>query len=201
MKIITLTMGESSIKKLKNIFRKMNKPETEKVEDQNQPQEEQHTEAAIQLINEDKITELQSKIDELNDKYLRLYSEFDNFRKRTAKEKIELIQSASENAFKIMLPIVDDFDRAIKSNSDITDAKVISDGVNLIYSKFKSTLSQKGLEEMKSIGEPFNTDLHEAITNVPAPSEDLKGKVIEELEKGYMLNGKVIRFAKVVIGS
>lgn len=194
-------MGESSIKKIKNIFRKMNKPETEKVEDQNQPQEEQHTEAAIQLINEDKITELQAKVDELNDKYLRLYSEFDNFRKRTAKEKIELIQSASENAFKIMLPIVDDFDRAIKSNSDITDAKVISDGVNLIYSKFKTTLSQKGLEEMKSIGEPFNTDLHEAITNVPAPSEDLKGKVIEELEKGYMLNGKVIRFAKVVIGS
>ncbi len=194
-------MGESSIKKIKNIFKKMNKPETEKEDDQNQPQEEQHTEAAIQLINEDKITELQSKVDELNDKYLRLYSEFDNFRKRTAKEKIELIQSASENAFKIMLPIVDDFDRAIKSNSDITDAKVISDGVNLIYSKFKSTLSQKGLEEMKSIGEPFNTDLHEAITNVPAPSEDLKGKVIEELEKGYMLNGKVIRFAKVVIGS
>ncbi|MDO9185041.1 MAG: nucleotide exchange factor GrpE [Bacteroidia bacterium] len=179
----------------------MNKPETEKVDDQNQPQEEQHTEASIQLINEDKITELQSKVDELNDKYLRLYSEFDNFRKRTAKEKIELIQSASENAFKIMLPIVDDFDRAIKSNSDITDAKVISDGVNLIYNKFKSTLSQKGLEEMKAIGEPFNTDLHEAITNVPAPSEDLKGKVIEELEKGYMLNGKVIRFAKVVIGS
>ncbi len=179
----------------------MNKPETEKVDDQNQPQEELHTEAAIQLINEDKITELQSKIDELNDKYLRLYSEFDNFRKRTAKEKIELIQSASENAFKIMLPIVDDFDRAIKSNSDLTDAKVISDGVNLIYNKFKSTLSQKGLEEMKTIGELFNTDLHEAITNAPAPSEDMKGKVIEELEKGYMLNGKVIRFAKVVIGS
>lgn len=194
-------MSESRIKKIKNIFKKMNKQETEKVDDQNQSQEELHTEAAIQLINEDKITELQSKIDELNDKYLRLYSEFDNFRKRTAKEKIELIQSASENAFKIMLPIVDDFDRAIKSNSDLTDAKVISDGVNLIYNKFKSTLSQKGLEEMKSIGEPFNTDLHEAITNVPAPSEDLKGKVIEELEKGYMLNGKVIRFAKVVIGS
>ncbi|MES2138970.1 MAG: nucleotide exchange factor GrpE [Bacteroidota bacterium] len=179
----------------------MNKQETEKVDDQNQPQEEQHTEAAVQLINEDKIIELQSKIDELNDKYLRLYSEFDNFRKRTAKEKIELIQSASENAFKIMLPIVDDFDRAIKSNSDLTDAKVISDGVNLIYNKFKSTLSQKGLEEMKTIGELFNTDLHEAITNAPAPSDDLKGKVIEELEKGYMLNGKVIRFAKVVIGS
>ncbi len=179
----------------------MNKQETEKVEEQNQPQEEQNSHDAVQLVNEDKINELQSKFDELNDKYLRLYSEFDNFRKRTEKEKKELYQSASENAFKIMLPIVDDFERAIKSNADITDVKAISDGVNLIYNKFKITLSQKGLEEMKSIGEPFNTDLHEAITNIPAPSEDLKGKIIEELEKGYTLNGKVIRFAKVVIGS
>ena len=179
----------------------MNQQETEKVDDQNQPQEEQNTAETVPLINEEKITELESKIEELNDKYLRLYSEFDNFRKRTAKEKIELIQSASENAFKIMLPIVDDFERAVKSNSDILDAKVISDGVNLIYNKFKNTLSQKGLEEMKSVGELFNTDLHEAITNIPAPSDDLKGKVVEELEKGYILNGKVIRFAKVVIGS
>lgn len=191
----------NNIKKIKNIFKKMNTPETEKVNDQTKPLEEQHTHEAVQLINEDKITELQAKVDELNDKYLRLYSEFDNFRKRTSKEKIELIQTAGENAFKIMLPIVDDFERAMKSNADISDAKVISDGVNLIYNKFKSTLSQKGLEEMKSIGEPFNTDLHEAITNIPAPTEDLKGKVIEELDKGYTLNGKVIRFAKVVIGS
>ena len=100
-----------------------------------------------------------------------------------------------------MLPLVDDFERAIKSNVDITDATIISDGVNLIYNKFKSTLSNKGLEVMKTVGEPFNTDLHEAITNIPAPKEELKGKVIEELEKGYILNGKVIRFAKVVIGN
>lgn len=192
---------ENSIKKIINIFKNMNKNKAGKTEDQNQSEQEQNVPETIQLVNEDKINELQSKVDELNDKYLRLYSEFDNFRKRTAKEKIELIQTAGENIFKIMLPVIDDFERAIKSNADITDPKVISDGVNLIYNKLKNTLSQKGLEEMKSIGEPFNTDLHEAITNIPAPSEELKGKVIEELEKGYSLNGKVIRFAKVVIGS
>ncbi len=155
----------------------------------------------ILLVNEDKISEMQLKIDELNDKYLRLYSEFDNFRKRSAKEKIEFIQAAGEDVFKSLLPTIDDFERAIKSNAEITDIKVITDGMNLIYNKLKNTLSKKGLEEMKSIGETFNTDLHEAVTNIPAPSEDLKGKVIEEHEKGYTLNGKVIRFSKVVIGS
>lgn len=198
----TMTMMKgNSIKKIKNILKKMNKQETEKVDEQGELNEVPANSEAIQLVNEDKIEEMQAKIDELNDKYLRLYSEFDNYRKRTAKEKIELFQTASENVFSSMLPVVDDFERAIKSNADITDVKIISDGVNLIYNKFKTTLSQKGLEEMKSIGEPFNTDLHEAITNVPAPSEKLKGKVIEELEKGYTLNGKVIRFAKVVIGN
>lgn len=194
-------MRGNSIKKIKNILKKMNKQETEKVDEQNELNEVPANAEAIQLVNEDKIEEMQAKVDELNDKYIRLYSEFDNYRKRTAKEKIELFQTASENVFSSMLPVVDDFERAIKSNADITDVKIISDGLNLIYNKFKSTLSQKGLEEMKSIGELFNTDLHEAITNVPAPSEELKGKVIEELEKGYTLNGKVIRFAKVVIGS
>ncbi len=145
--------------------------------------------------------ELQAKLAELNDKYLRLYSDFDNFRKRTAKEKVELIQSGGEDVFKSMLPIVDDFDRAIKSNAETTDINTINEGIILIYHKFKNILSQKGLAEMKSIGESFNTDLHEAITNIPAPSEEMKGKIIDELEKGYTLNGKVIRFAKVVIGS
>lgn len=182
----------------------MDTQEAEKVNnqtDQNEEKKDPKEHDEILLVNDDKITEMQVKIDELNDKYLRLYSEFDNFRKRTAKEKIELIQTGGEDVFKNLLPVVDDFERAIKSNSEITDIKVITDGLNLIYNKFNSTLSQKGLAEMKSIGEPFNTDLHEAITNIPAPSDDLKGKVIEELEKGYTLNGKVIRFAKVVIGS
>lgn len=197
---------ESKIRKLiiKNYkyIKKMKTQETESLENQNPLQEDQTNNTLdIKIGSEEKIVELQLKIEELNDKYLRLYSEFDNFRKRTAKEKIELFQTGGENVLSTLLPLVDDFERAIKSNVDITDATIISDGVNLIYNKFKSTLSNKGLEVMKTVGEPFNTDLHEAITNIPAPKEELKGKVIEELEKGYILNGKVIRFAKVVIGN
>lgn len=182
----------------------MSTKENESVQDQtNENIEEQKEQADVKPTDEKeaKIKELQTKADELNDKYLRLYSEFDNYRRRTAKERIELIQTAGEDIFKNLLPVVDDFERAIKSNSETTDVKTITDGVTLIYNKFKNTLSQKGLEEMKSQGEVFNTDLHEAITNIPAPSEDLKGKVVDELEKGYTLNGKVIRFAKVVIGN
>ena len=146
------------------------------------------------------IAELQAKVAELNDKYIRLYSEFDNFRKRTAKEKIDLIQSGGEDLFKSVLPILDDFERAIKSNAETNDVNAVKDGVNLIYNKFKSTLTQKGLEEMKAMGEHFNADIHEAITSIPAPAEEMKGKVVDELEKGYSLNGKIIRFAKVVTG-
>ncbi len=177
----------------------MSTQENETVNEQNEEQQENAEEQTIDPKDR-QIAELQQKTNELNDKYLRLYSEFDNFRKRTAKEKVELIQSGGEDVFKSILPVMDDFERAIKSNSETTDVKAVNDGVNLIYNKLKSTLTQKGLEEMKSAGEPFNADIHEAITNVPAPSEDMKGKVIDELEKGYMLNGKIIRFAKVIIG-
>ncbi len=178
----------------------MSTPESEKVEEQN---EEKNPQDEVNTGNESdkQISELKAKAEEINDKYLRLYSEFDNFRKRTAKEKIELMQSAGEDVFKSILPVLDDFERAIKSNSETTDVKAVSDGVNLIFNKFKSTLSQKGLAEMSAVGTTFDADIHEAITNIPAPSEDLKGKVVEELEKGYTLNGKIIRFAKVVIGN
>jgi molecular chaperone GrpE len=186
------------MKKIKNIFKKMSNQQDESIK--NQSNEEQ-TDVQGTAENGVNPLELQAKIDELNDKYLRLYSEFDNFRRRTAKEKIELIQSGGEDVFKNLLPVVDDFERAIKSNAETTDIKTINDGIILIYNKLKNTLTQKGLEEMKSLGESFNTDLHEAITNIPAPSDDLKGKVVDELEKGYMLNGKVVRFAKVVIGN
>jgi molecular chaperone GrpE len=188
------------MKKIKNIFKKMNTPESEKVNEQNEeniPQEEMN----LENNSEKQIAELKAKADEINDKYLRLYSEFDNFRKRTAKEKIELMQSAGEDVFKSILPVLDDFERAIAANAETTDVKAVNDGVNLIYNKFKSTLNQKGLAEMNAVGTTFDADIHEAITNIPAPSEDLKGKVVEELEKGYSLNGKIIRFAKVVIGS
>ncbi len=176
---------------------------TQENETVNEENKQEHAESTEQVVDEKelKTIELQAKIDELNDKYIRLYSEFDNFRKRTAKEKIDLMKNAGEDFFKTLLPVIDDFDRAIKSNAEITDVKAINDGVNLIYNKFKTSLSQKGLEEMNSVGSAFDTDLHEAITSIPSPSEDMKGKIIEELEKGYSLNGKVIRFAKVVIGN
>jgi molecular chaperone GrpE len=172
--------------------------QNEQEQNTQEPKEEVKTEETDP--RDSKITELEAKVNELNDKYLRLYSEFDNFRKRTAKEKLELIQAGGEDVFKSILPVMDDFERAIKSNSDTSDVKALNDGFQLIYNKLKSTLTHKGLEEMKTAGEPFNADIHEAITNIPAPSEELKGKVVDELEKGYMLNGKIIRFAKVVIG-
>src|ERR1035437_3854984 len=165
------------MKKIKNIFKKMSAPENETVSEENTEEQTENTEEVADE-KEAKTTELQAKIGELNDKYVRLYSEFDNFRKRTAKEKIDLMKTAGEDFFKTLLPVIDDFDRAIKSNAEITDVKTINDGVNLIYNKFKTSLFQKGLEEMKSVGEVFDTDLHEAITNIPAPSEDMKGKIM-----------------------
>lgn len=187
------------MKNLKNIFKKMKADENEINDQQEQQNMEQDTEP--QNEKDAEIAELKAKVSELNDKYTRLYSEFDNFRKRTAKEKKEIIEAGGEDVFKSLLPIIDDFDRAIKSNAEATDVKAVNDGVHLIYNKFKTTLHQKGLSEMKAIGEVFNPDIHEAITNIPAASEDMKGKVADELEKGYTLNGKIIRFAKVVIGN
>lgn len=144
--------------------------------------------------------ELQEKVDEINDKYLRLYSDFDNYRKRTIKERIELSKTASEEIIIELLPILDDFERANKSNETSKDCEAIKDGINLIYSKFKSTLEKNGLKPIEAIGKEFDTDYHEAITQIPAPSDDLKGKIVDEIEKGYQLNDKVIRFSKVVIG-
>lgn len=143
----------------------------------------------------------EAKIAELNDKYLRLYSEFDNYRKRTIKEKSDIIRSAGEDVFKAIIPIIDDFERAIKANETVVDAEPIKEGMVLIYNKLHSSCTAKGLEAMESIGKPFNADTMEAITHVPSPSEDMKGKVIDDIEKGYKLGEKVIRFAKVVVGN
>lgn len=191
------------MKKIKHIFKKMNTEQNETVNEQTENKEEMNAAEEIPAIDEkDKqIADLQAKVAELNDKYVRLYSEFDNFRKRTAKEKIELIQAGGEDIFKSVLPILDDFERAIKSNAETDDIVAVKDGVNLIFNKFKSTLTQKGLAEMKALGENFDADVHEAITSIPSPSEEMKGKVVDELEKGYSLNGKIIRFAKVVTGN
>lgn len=137
---------------------------------------------------------------ELNDKYLRLYSEYDNYRKRTNKERIELIGSASESVLKDVLPVMDDFERAILYNETAEDIVAVKEGIKLIFEKLKSTLASKGLTAMESKGKPFDSDLHEAIANVPAPQKNMVGKVVDDVEKGYLLNDKVIRYAKVVVG-
>jgi molecular chaperone GrpE len=144
---------------------------------------------------------LEEQLAELNDKYLRLFSDFDNYRKRTAKERIELAKTAGEDFFKAVLPVLDDFERGLKAMNDASDVNALKEGVELIYNKLNSTLVSKGLEPMTSIGNTFDADIHEAITNIPAPNEEMKGKVIDELEKGYALNGKVIRYAKVIVGN
>jgi len=143
---------------------------------------------------------LQKQLDELNDKYLRLYSEFDNYRKRNAKERIELLKSASQEVILDVLPVIDDLERAIQSFEEHNLSKEAKKGVELIYNKLMNILKQKGLEAIDAKGKEFDTDFHEAITNVPAPSDDLKGKVVDVIQNGYLLNGKIIRFAKVVVG-
>ena len=160
--------------------------------------EEIKTEESIE-VKEEKADNFEEKFNELNDKYLRLYSEYDNYRKRTANEKIELIKTAAEGTILALLPILDDFERALPTMEKSED-KTHYEGIMLIYNKLKRTLEQKGLEEIKAVGEPFNTDEHEALTQIPAPSEDMKDKVIDVVQKGYKLNGKVIRYARVVVG-
>jgi molecular chaperone GrpE len=144
---------------------------------------------------------LQQENAALNDKYLRLFAEFDNFKRRTQKERAELLQTAGKDVIVSLLPVLDDFDRANKAIESATDINPIREGISLVHNKLKNLLAQKGLKEMESINTPFDTDNHEAITKIPAPNEEMKGKVIDELEKGYTLNDKVIRFAKVVVGS
>ncbi|MDI1324158.1 MAG: nucleotide exchange factor GrpE [Algoriphagus sp.] len=144
----------------------------------------------------------EDEIAELKDKYLRLYSDFENYRKRTAKERLDLITTASEDVLKELIPVVDDFERAFKANESQEDAVKVREGNQLIFHKLLRTLENRGLKPMDNlIGKPFNPDTQEAITSIPSPSEDMKGKVIDVVEKGYTLGEKVVRFAKVVTGA
>lgn len=142
----------------------------------------------------------EEKLAELQDRYLRLSAEYDNFRKRTLKEKIDLQKSANENLLESILPVADDFDRAMQSVDDAKDIKAVKEGMKLISGKFNGFLTQQGVKEIEAINKEFDTDLHEAITKIPAPSKKLKGKVVDVIQKGYFLNDKVLRFSKVVIG-
>ena len=146
------------------------------------------------------LVQVNQKCEELNDKNLRLMAEFDNFRKRTLKEKSELIKNAGENVFVNILPLVDDFERAMKAMETTEDIEAVKEGIDLIYSKFMNFLNINGVKVIPTDNEPFDVDKHEAVTLYPAPTEDQKGKIIDCLTKGYTLNEKVIRFAKVVVG-
>lgn len=148
---------------------------------------------------EDKINALQSSLDETQDKFLRLFSEFDNYRKRVSKERIEMSKVAAEGVITALLPVLDDLERASRMVRD--DEEGGENGIVLIYNKFKGILRQKGVEEIPAEGNDFNTDYHEAITHIPAEDESQKGKIVEEIQKGYMLNGKVIRYARVVVAN
>ena len=154
----------------------------------------------IRHAQEKALEEEKAKFAELNDKHLRLQAEFDNFRKRTAKEKLDLTVTASENVIKDILPVFDDFERALQ-NMEKNGNEADLQGVTLIFNKLKDTLKKKGLEEIDAMNAEFNTDEHEALTMIPAPEEDKKGKVLDVIQKGYKLNGKVIRFARVVVGN
>ncbi len=155
----------------------------------------------IKIKKDSRESELENSLTELNDKYLRLFADFDNYRKRSLKEKIEMSKYASEEAITALLPVLDDFDRAMRSITQGSEVNAIIEGFGLIQQKFRSILEQKGLQSMETVGKEFDTDFHEAITNIPAPTEDLKGKIIDEAEKGYLLSGKVIRYAKVIVGN
>lgn len=142
----------------------------------------------------------QEKFAELNDKYIRLAAEYDNYRKRTLKERMELFKTAGEDILINILPVMDDFDRALGSIDQAKEISAVKEGIQLIYNKFSDFLKQRGVKEIEAKEKDFDTDLHEAITKIPAPDEKLKGKVVDVVEKGYYLNEKVIRFSKVVIG-
>jgi len=154
--------------------------------------------AEVTISAEDK---LRDELAQANDKYLRLYAEFDNFRRRTIKEREEARKTEGKDVIIALLPVLDDFERAERAMETSTDVKAVKEGVALIQSKLNNLLVQKGVKPMQTIGHAFDADLHEAITNIPAPTDELKGKVVDEMEKGYTLNDTVIRFAKVIVGA
>ena len=170
----------------------------ENIQDENLEQDiPSQEEETVELSAEEVLT---NQLAESNDKYTRLVAEFDNYKKRTSKERMELIQNAGQGVISKLLPVLDDFDRALHAMATAQDVESIKQGIDLVNNKFRKLLENEGLKEMEAIGQVFDADYQEAITAIPAPTEDMKNKVIDVVEKGYTLNDKVIRFAKVVIG-
>jgi molecular chaperone GrpE len=201
--------------KIKNIFKGMNQEHTNKNamnnnEELNDNPAHDNVDGENTSVNNEENTaetanesvrDFEAELLEKDDKYLRLYAEFENYKRRTLAERIELFKTAGQEIMLAMIPVLDDFERALKAMENATDVASVKEGIDLVSHKFKNTLVAKGLKPMESIGQAFNADLHEAITNIPAPTEDLKDKVIDEVEKGYYLGDKVIRYAKVVVGA
>jgi len=161
--------------------------------------------AGTQHLNEpvadsSELEQIKAELAEQKDKYLRLFAEFDNFKRRTAKERIDLMQTAGREIITALLDVLDDSERAEKVMAAGTDVAAVKEGVMLVFHKLRTTLEQKGLKPMNAVNQEFNADFHEAITEIPAPAEALQGKVIDEVQKGYLLGEKIIRYAKVVVG-
>lgn len=206
-----MTLKPSLAKCLNFTFaKKLNMEEKETMQDNNQLSEELDINSddsipgtshlSESMTDESEIVKLKNELQEQKDKYLRLFAEFDNFKRRTAKERIELMQTAGKEVITSMLDVLDDCDRAEKQIQTTNDIQQIKEGVQLVFNKLRNALQNKGLKAMESINTPFDVEKHEAITEIPAPTPELKGKVVDEVTKGYYLNDKLIRFAKVIVG-
>jgi molecular chaperone GrpE len=172
------------------------------VESENKVNSQDESDKVVEEIEADELTveeKLKLELGEMKDKYIRMYSEFENFRRRTSKEKVELIQNASQNVLRELIPVVDDFERAQSSFETATDIQPIKEGISLVFDKLNNTMTRQGLKPMDAQGKVFDAELHECITQIDA-EESMKGKVVDVIEKGYTLNDKVIRYAKVVVG-
>ncbi len=185
---------------LKKDEKKTKKDLPEEVQEKEVSVAEEPKEVSEEEELEEKEKSSEEIIQELQDKYIRLSADFDNYRKRTLKEKMDLIKLAGEDILLKLLPVMDDFDRALHTMNEATDCKAMKEGVDLIHNKFKEFLSSNGIKEINAMNEEFNTDLHEAVTKVPSSSKKMKGKIVNVIEKGYFLHDKVIRYSKVVIG-
>ncbi|HAQ65805.1 MAG TPA: nucleotide exchange factor GrpE [Bacteroidales bacterium] len=192
-----------SLKKKKGFFSRSTKGDVKKDASTVEAGEEiAENEEKAPVVQIDPVVELEQKLADANDKFLRLFSDFDNFRKRTAREKIEASKAASSDLLAQLLPIVDDFERALRSMEPVDETIApLRQGVELIYNKFWSIIERQGVKAIEAIGMEFTTDFHEALTSIPVTDESQKGKVVDQVEKGYMLGDKVIRFAKVIVGA
>lgn len=174
--------------------------EQDTVLDNNAGQEDAAPTDEVSDAQSNELQKLKAEVAEFKEKYLRQVAEFDNFRKRNAKERLELIQTAGKDVIVSLLDVLDDSERAEQQLDKTTDMDAVKEGIRLVFNKLRNTLTARGLKPMESVGQPFNPDLHEAVTEIPVPSEDMKGKVVDEVQKGYYLNDKIIRFAKVIVG-